>query len=286
MYPVQRGTSADFWRQACGVDIGTTNPELIGGIYQPHDGWYIYYYQGFHGQYLFRVPHQQAAADFPKVVQELKTLASRSDHSHLVSQAAAILEPLQPLSDRAPDRFLSLLHEQVLGKLRREEDRSLYQYRVSAEQAFDDRWARIRRYWINIAFECVFFAGLGIFTFQPWLRNPGTVLSKSLHLGSFPVLVMLPFYLGYAPFTFSSMGPSDGVLYPWVIWCTHGCPGLETSDQWVFDKIPKLLEPLSQSSGPLLSLSGGAGLGPVTALVLGFGIAVIIVFGSKLRMRT
>ena len=55
-YPVRDGNSAAFWKHACGVHLGGQGHDRMGGVYQPRDGWYIYYVQGLHSQILYRVP--------------------------------------------------------------------------------------------------------------------------------------------------------------------------------------------------------------------------------------
>ncbi|HEX7618253.1 MAG TPA: hypothetical protein VF480_06005, partial [Verrucomicrobiae bacterium] len=56
MYPLHRGTSLGFWKNVCGISLDGKKIEELGGFYPPRNGWCIYYLQGYHGQFLFRVP--------------------------------------------------------------------------------------------------------------------------------------------------------------------------------------------------------------------------------------
>src|SRR5688572_20560576 len=84
MAPVKEGSPEGFWNKACGVNLQGKKDQYFGGFYQPRDGWYIYYIQGYHGQFLFRVPRQQAIADFPEVVREIGVMASAEDPAPIV----------------------------------------------------------------------------------------------------------------------------------------------------------------------------------------------------------
>ena len=42
--------------------------------------------------------------------------------------------------------------------------------------------------------------------------------------GMLPTLFCLPYWLGYAPLTFTSAGPVGGVLYPWLLQTLRGLP--------------------------------------------------------------
>ena len=85
----------------------------------------------------------------------------------------------------------------------------------------------------------------------------------------------------YATWTFTGVGPSGGVFYPWVIFCFRNFPIWTGADQWALGNFPKFLVPLSQSPGPMLASSGGGTLGPVTALLIGAGITVCISAGVR-----
>jgi len=285
MAPVKEGKASDFWYQACGVDIGSADHDSIGGVYQPHGDWYIYYQLGMDEEFLFRVPRAQAVTAFPEVVRKIKLSALRTNALPMVvGRAAAVLDRYPPVAGLTPERFLSLIHGERLQDLRNK-DPSLYDYEVQIEQAFEARWNQIRHYWMNVVFESAYFGGLILFVFWPWLRKRGG-WAWAIHLGSLPVLLMLPYYCGYATWTLTGVGPSGGILYPWVVFWFRDFPIWTGADQWSLENIPKFLLPLSQDPGPMLAISVRGALGPVTALAIGAGIAICISAGvrfAKLR---
>ena len=106
----------------------------------------------------------------------------------------------------------------------------------------------------------------------------------AVHLALLPPLVCLPYWLGYVPLTFTSSDEKGGVLYPALIAQLSGLPwsGLDTA---ILGALPKPLEPLSQTTGPMLSLSGFGAPGPVAVTGLGLLIGVVIVAGPAIVRR-
>jgi hypothetical protein len=100
-------------------------------------------------------------------------------------------------------------------------------------------------------------------------------------LGLLPFLLLLPYYCGYATWTFSDWGPSGGVLYPWTIYGLRDFSGWTGADQWAFDHIPKVLLPLTLDPGPAPGISHHALLGPLTNLIIGAVIAVCILASAR-----
>ena len=275
MAPVSEGTSAEFWRHATGVGLAENAKAggSMGGVYLPRDGWFIYYDQGYDGQFLYRVPRAEAAADYPEVIRRLEAPASPDNQPLRPRLARDVIQHNRAAVEHDPEAFLVLLHEAHLRHWREERPES-YQYVLSEEVRFTERWACVGRYWLNILFECAFFSGLLLFAFWPWLRRL-RAWRWAVHLGLLPLLLLVPYYLGYAGWTFTSMGPSGGVLYPWVIVWFRGVPPWTPLDQWAIEALPKVLEPLSQPLGPWLSGSGGQPLGLVAALIAGGLIAAV-----------
>src|SRR5205823_5088202 len=72
---------------------------------------------------------------------------------------------------------------------------------------------------------------------------------------------------GSTQLTFTSAGPSGGVLYPWLLREFRGLPWTAW-DSALVRNLPQLLEPLSQTPGPMMSLSFFGGVGPVAVTVL------------------
>jgi hypothetical protein len=282
MSPVAEDDPAGFWLQVTGLDVGVKEPyRSFGGFYEPRDGWFIYYAQGFHGQFLYRVQAADASALLPKVVEKLRrapagllnpdveqgfrdwarTGAAADDAAGFLAHVrAAQLARLLPMNPR--------LHDEIVS-----------------ETEFDERWQRVGRYHWNVGFEFVFLAGLILFAAWPWIRGSGRV-RWAVHLGLLPVLFCLPYWFGYAQFTFTSAGPSGGVLYPWLLAMLRGLPWTRL-DTAIVRELPPVLEPLSQTPGPMLSLTNFGGPGPITAVGLGLaaGLAVFLADAMFRRLR-
>jgi hypothetical protein len=264
MAPIKEGNSSGFWYYACSVKLdGDQQEGTFGGIYQPRDGWFIYYLQGFHGQQLYRVRPPEALADFPVVVEKLRHAPPNTLPPFIVNgfQEWVRADPTQ--SDA----------EALLGKLRdarfdylRQVHPEGVEYLQSQDNDFTERWQRARRYPLNWIVEFLFLAGLILWAAWPWLRKSGP-LAWGIHLGLSPVFFFLPYLLGYARLTFTSAGPSGGVLYPWLLLGFRDVPWtrLDTS---IMGHVPQILEPLNQTAGPMLSLSGLGGVGPVAVLAM------------------
>jgi hypothetical protein len=105
--------------------------------------------------------------------------------------------------------------------------------------------------------------------------------SWAIHLGLLPILFMVPFYLGYAAFTFSSYGPSGGVLYPWLL---IALPRGECNklDSQILEHTPQILEPLAAPVGTRNALSWKAFPGPTTMVIAGLVIALLVFCVHKL----
>ena len=132
------------------------------------------------------------------------------------------------------------------------------------------RWQRAKRYWLTALFEFGYLAGLILFIAIPWLRKGGR-LAWSIHLGLVPLLLLLPWYLGYVPWVFTSAFPNGGILYPWLVIHLRGFPWTGV-DSFILQHSPKILEPLSQSSGPPMAITGLGAFGPVAAFWIGVAI--------------
>jgi hypothetical protein len=276
MEPIRDGDPAVFWLHACKIDVGVRHARRpSGGFYQPRDGWLVYYVQGFHGRYLYRVKEEDAAALFPAVVARLERAPPGALSPEVQDGAREWLRSDPAKADI--HLLLGKLREASLARMRKA-DEGLYQYVVGEEDAFSDRWQRLQRYHWNVIFESLFFAGFILLAAWPWLRG-ASYLRWALHLGLLPPLFFLPFWLGYAQLSFTSAGPTGGVLYPVVIAKFRGLPWTSL-DTAIVRSLPQVLEPLSQTTGPMLSLSGFGAVGPVATLVMS-GLLLLTLGGLK-----
>ena len=120
---------------------------------------------------------------------------------------------------------------------------------------------------MTVAFEFAVLAGTVVFAAIPWLRKAGR-WAWSIHLGALPVLLVLPWFLGYASWTFTSCFPAGGIVYPYVISPFRMVPSTSI-DEFILERFPKPLERLTQPQGPWMAVTGTGYPSPVTILVLG-----------------
>jgi hypothetical protein len=279
MAPVRDGEAATFWLHACRIDVGARRAEVRGGSYQPRDGWFLYYVQGFHGQFLYRVSSAEALALFPAVVRKLQGAPPGALDADVEVGLREWLRADPGRTDAA--LLLAKLREARLARLQQTHP-ELHDYVLAEEDDFGKRWERAGRYAWNLVFEFVFLAGLILFAAWPWLRGGGPT-RWAIHLGLLPLLFFLPFWLGYARLTFTSAGPSGGVLYPWLLSPFRGL-GWTALDTAIVRRLPQVLEPLSQTPGPMLSLSGFGAVGPVAATVMSIVLGGLV-FGAGEALR-
>ena len=278
--PVRNGDAATFWLHACGIDVGAKHPRMYFGFYQPRDGWFIYYVQGFEERMLYKVKDADAIALFPKVVEKLQ----KAPPGALNPDVEKGFQEWRG-SGAAPDDaagLLAKLRDAQLERLKQENPR-LFEYKRAEEDDLTERWQRLQHYPWNVRGEFLFLAGMILFAAWPWLRGSGHV-RWAIHLGLLPVLFCLPYWLGYAPFTFTS-APSGGVLYPGLLKSVfHGLPWT-SMDTYIVRSLPKPLEPLSQTPGPMLALAFMGGLGPVVVTGIGLAVAVATFAVGEVKRR-
>ena len=277
--PVRDGNPADYWFGACRVEIGDEPRKSVVGGYGPWDGWLVYAVQEFHGQRLYRLRPAEALAAFPRVRERLDAGEPGEPWPHVQvgyrAWRAADPEGADPLTLAAKVRAAALERD-------READPEMYAYRAAQEPDAAEHWRRASRYPLTVAAECVFLAGMTLFAAWPWLTRRGR-LGWALHLGLLPPLLFLPFWLGYAPWTFTS-APSGGVLYPWLLW-QFPAPPWTPLDAALARQFPQPLEPLSQTPGPMMVLSRRSMPGPVAVAGIGLALGLTVFWLGGLPAR-
>jgi hypothetical protein len=273
--PVQNGDAAEFWLHVTRLDVGVQEPRhSMGSFYLPRDGWCIYYRQGFHGSDLYRVRNEEVAALFPKVVERLEKAPPGILNPDVENGYRAWAEPGSGPKDFA--NFLSKVQQARLKRIEKNNPR-LYD-EIRTEDYFGLRWERARRYYWNIIFEFAFFTSLIVWAAWPWLRQSGR-FRWALHITLLPILFVLPFWLGYAQFSFTSVGPVGGVIYPYLVMICRGLPWTSI-DTVIVRNLPPILEPLSQESGRILSLTYFGAPGPVAVATLGLAAGLLVFFAK------
>jgi len=280
--PVKDGTAREFWMFACGVDVADSGEEqrLFGGIYPPKGEWAIYYIQGWHNQFLFRVRLSEIAQFTPEVIDRLEARKQKGDLNPVIQRVveSGIKHDAKPPDAR---KLLELIWSTKLDMaLKADSDR--HAYLLESERLFDERWRRAQVYWLTLAFESVWLGGLVAFAAIPWICCSNR-FRWAIHLGLTPTLLFLPHFLGYVPYTFTSAFPGGGVFYPDVLIWFRGLPWTSL-DTWLLQSAPQLFEPLTQRPGPMIAVTGMGGVGPVATCVIGVAIG-IVTFGAGSAWR-
>ncbi|MFH1732878.1 MAG: hypothetical protein ABIF82_14670 [Planctomycetota bacterium] len=273
MAPIKRGSAAEFWKCACGVDLDPEFSDRYGVAYPPRNGWHVYwscYSGGFniHGPDYQRVTDADVEAALPEVVRRLEAAGEGELRSSMLSGYRAWA--------RSPDReqtgAAGLLSQIRLAGLaeRLEEDIDRYMYKLTDEACVVEVQRCAARYHVNIIFEFCHLSVVVFFAAWPWLWNKGR-WAWSIHAALLPPLFHLPYFLGYCPLAMTSAGPVGGALYP-ILLVMSSVRGCATDlDEFVFEHLPNLLGPISQTPGPMLAITGGA-VSPTASL--GFGLAL------------
>jgi hypothetical protein len=272
MAPIKRGNAEELWEQACHFQ---PREQVLGGhghVYRPREGWLVYDIQHLHGSELYRVPEAEILESFDQVVDKLRVEDKNPD---IYAHAHAAFERWFNCPDdsrRGPEGLLADIREAYLDS--KTENPDIYSMHKFQEWLVEVRWVRSKWYLAGIAFEWVFLCGLLLFAVWPGLRGKGS-RRWALHLAVLPMLFMLPAYLGYATFTFTSAGPSGGVLYPWLLFGLYGGRCNQVDDQ-ILDHLPQVLEPLSAPIGMPMALSGKGMPGPTTMAIAGLAAAAAV----------
>jgi ankyrin repeat protein len=274
MAPVHPCSPAQFWWAACGVDISDGAESVdCNSFYPPRDGYAICYEQWIHSQYLCRVRESAAYAELPKVVARLEQLPEQVRRTAFVVQGYR--DWLDADASRSDARLLLRKVKEAERLYFRQNSLSIHRTVMEEERLFDRRWPRVRRYWLNVLFEFVYLTGLIVFAFWPWLRRQ-TPWRRCAHLALLPALLVLPCHLGYANWTFTSAGPSGGVLYPWLVVWLEPLAFLPFQCLWLLRVFPKPLGHISQPLGPWMAMSGGGAPGLVACLLAGAAAGLVL----------
>ena len=284
MKPFEEGSSGDFWHAACHVQVDpATIHKSNRPTYSPREGYFVYTsdrgMMWMHGSPECYVSESKALADFPAVVRALAAGEHFDKERPLLGMV--VDEGYRAWLIANPERddahaLLGSIREAWLDYFRRLDrsrpgfDYSAYRSHIEAEADFDDRWARAKLWPANVVGEFVYLSSLIVFTAWPWLRN-GRPWKWGFHLGLLPILLLLPYWLGYASLTFTSADRPGGALYPELIRPFRGLPwtGFDT---WALGKMPRILSDYSQYPGPMLAITGMGGVG--LSVAFGSGVAL------------
>ena len=281
---VAPGKAADYWEYLCGVQLpnftGHHEYSYSGGIYPEVDGSLYYFEQYHHEQRLFSVSPQDVLNTLPAVKELLQSDQSPDaqlcDDNH--RNICAIYEQAAPRRTVCRDSLPTQVTLADLEYIRLQGHDESNKYREIAEGAFRERLIRGKRVWLTFGFEIVFLSAWLIFVALPLFAT--TRIHWYWRIGLSPFLLFLPYFLGYAPMTFS-FGPSGGFVYPiylilaafamQIVPCT-------VADSYLWDLLPQLLAPLSQVPGSPVAVSFMFCIGPASALIFGLLLVIGLIF--------
>lgn len=266
MYPVPRGSSADFWYSM--YDVKLRGQSFFSGVYPMRGSTCIYYQLGFHGEFLYSVP----AAEVQRLLPEVRKTISEGG-GHITDEERELLLSESDIGKLVETR----LKVEALEATKRGDG----EYHHGRQKMFRDRWNRIERYWANVLFEMVFLNGLLFSLWYPFFKH-GRHLWRAVSIGTALPVLFVPYYLGYCTSTFTSTGPVGGALYPWILfrlrkwgWEWNGL------DDRFMAILPSPLEFLTQTHGPMMSVSGLGAVSPTSLLILGMFLGLITYFSSR-----
>ena len=294
--PTRAGTSAEYWEYLCGVQLpgfkGHHEYSHFGGVYPVVEGRAYYYAQMHHESLLYSAPADEVLHDLPRVQEAL-------DHPQPPPASTCVgYDSLCDLYKKGSERRtgcatyfggskVGAMNFQELEALRVNEAKASsfppYDERQDAE--FRGRLERAQRAWATFAFEAIYIAAWLIFVVG--MRPLRVVWHWRVVLA--PFLLFLPFFLGYAPMTFT-FGPSGGFVYPIYLILASlpmqivSCSNL---DGVVWEHLPNVLAGLSQLPGSPLAATGLGCVGPVSSLAFGVlllaSVSVVVYFGRRLN---
>jgi hypothetical protein len=277
--PIRPGTADSFWAAATGVRNEKNNGRYTWCLPYEMDGWFLYTSDHFHGSAFFRVPAAEVLANCPKAADELVS-DEKFVQEEWGMEAFRTWEKADP-EHANPRLFLTYLRASRLEwtikkhpeRLNREIERD-YDLAVASQ--------RMRLFPLMQIAEWGYLSALILFAAWPWLRKRGR-WAWAIHIALLPSLLMMPYYFGYCIWNYTSAGPGGGVVYPFILDLFRPMPWTSL-DREIVLRIPHIFAPLTGPLGPMLSLSGGGGAGPVGVFCLGLGLgAIVFGLGTVLR---
>jgi hypothetical protein len=272
--PSEPGTSAEYWEYLCGVQLpgfnGHQEYSYFGGASPVVDGKAYYYTQMHHESLLYTVPLEDVLHDLPRVQELLANPQPPSSSSGVGHDSPGGL--YRKNSGRRSETA-GAMDAQKLEALRIATAKAskFPPYDEQEDSEFRGRIDRAKRVWATFTFEALYLGAWLMYVFgvrplhAPWYWR----------VGSAPFLLFLPFFLGYAPMTFT-FGPSGGFVYPYYLLLASlpmNIVPCSVLDGVVWQLFPNILSGLSQVPGSPVAVSSMTCVGPVSSL--GFGMVLL-----------
>jgi hypothetical protein len=290
------GTSAEYWEYVCGVQLpefkGHYTFSYFGGAHPVVEGKAYYYTQTHHESLLYSVPVEDVLHDLPNVRDQLTNPQPPSPANCVGYRSLCALyeESAEHRSDCAKyfgSVKVNALNPQALEALRATMAKASkvppYDEREDAE--FRGRLGRAKRAWATFAFEALYIAA--------WLMFVVGVRPLRVRwywrVTCAPFLLFLPFFLGYAPMTFT-FGPSGGFVYPFYLELASlpmSIVPCSVLDGFAWQLFPNVLSGFSQVPGSPMAASRMACVGPVSSLAFGIillaGVSAVVYVRGRFK---
>ena len=150
---------------------------------------------------------------------------------------------------------------------------------------FRGRLDRAKRVWATVTFEAIHISAWLMYV----IGVPPIRVRWRWRVACAPFLLFLPYFLGYAPMTFT-FGPSGGFVYPIYLMLASlpmqivPCSPL---DGLTWELIPQILSGLSQVPGRPVAASAVLCVGPISSIAFGIvllaGISTVIRIGRRFK---
>jgi hypothetical protein len=284
--PVQDGLSEDLWYAATKIRLteGRVHDKRLDALYDVKDGYFLYYRNDPKELIVYRVGQGDVQRDLAPMVQRIEAEPAESVEPW-VKQGMRVWVAADPDRENAAE-LVQVTGRQQVQWLEKEQPSQLALVRLR-EVAVRDRWWRDRWYPWVAAGEFLYLAGLVLFGAWPLLRKTGPV-SWAVHFGLVPVLLFLPFWLGYASGSFSPTGLKGGVVYPSLVSPFSFLPNTAI-DSSIAAAFPKVLESVAPiDSAPKTKSPQGEHAGALSVLALG-AVVGVTTYGlrnmRRLRLR-
>lgn len=290
---VAPGKAADYWEYLCGIQLpsftGHHKYAYSGGVYPEVNGSLYYFEQYHHEQRLFSVSPQDVLNTLLAVKELLQsdqppdTRLCGDDHRSICAIYEQAASRRAVCRDNLPIQMVTLAD---LEYIRLKVYDRPNEYREIDDNDFRERLIRGKRIWLTFGFEATFLSAWLIFVTLPLFAT--TRIHWYWRVGLSPFLLFLPYFLGYAPMTFS-FGPSGGFVYSIYLMLAAFAMQMvpcTVVDHYLWDLLPQLLAPLSQVPGSPAAVSYMFCIGPASALLFGLllvaGLALIGFISSKI----
>lgn len=302
--PLKSGNAREFWLEATGIDpIG--DPRLDrwnqshSSAYLIEEGAAVIYsgkYQDADHNWrarLYVLPEREALEHFDIIRTRLAKNCAESMSLNLVCKAYAE-------ANRSSDKDAAVVLGQFLRQSRLEyarfanvETADLYwPNQVGAEEdEINRKWRSHQTHQVAWFFEWAFFTLAAIFVAWPSIVDASPV-RWAIHWALLPLLLLLPFYLGYGFAAVAGNELCGEVVYADLIRCL---PEAELSelDRSILDHIPhllgsvrpKIVQPISVGASPISEslLRSKVGLvAPSVAISLGLCLGLVVFVARKL----